>query len=102
MQNINSNNQGKLTDLPDVIAFCRAHNLPADIVGQWVWLRFHEKPSAETRALLKGAGFRWVPKRGEWAHNCGTPSRKGKYPPRFKYGSIPIGDIDLDGIKGVA
>jgi len=102
MQSINSNNQGKLTDLPGVIAFCREHNLPADIVGRWVWLRFPEKPSKETRELIKGAGFRWVPKRGEWAHNCGFPSRRGTHPPRFKYGAVPVKDVDLDAIKGVA
>lgn len=75
----------KLNNLIDVIEFCRAENLPADRVGRWIWLRFDSKPSAEIRAKLKNAGFRWVPRREEWAHNCGKPSRHGVGRPRDKF-----------------
>ena len=83
----------KLNALPEVVSFCKQHSLPADVVGRWVWLRFGEKPSEETRTLLKGAGFAWVKKRGQWAHACGGfkwKRSKAPYEPRDKYGSISV------------
>ena len=97
--------QDRLTELPDVIEFCKRHGFPADVVGRWVWIRFDEKPDARTRDLLKGAGFRWVKIRGQWAHNCGYHSRRGKGNPRWKYGSVPVSAITRDEIaslKGAA
>ena len=47
-----------------------------------------------TRAALKSIGFRWVKRRGEWAHNCGHPSRRGTCDPRWKYGAVPVGEFD--------
>jgi hypothetical protein len=76
---------GKLDNLADVIDFCKSHDFPADIVGQWVWIRFPEKPSKESRDALKSAGFKWIKVRGQWAHDCGHPSRRGKGCPRAKY-----------------
>ena len=67
------------------------------------WVQFPGKPDVETRELLKSAGFRWVKIRGQWAHNCGYQSRRGKGNPRYKYGSIPVSAIsqhDLDSIRG--
>ena len=90
--------QKKLNDLGEVIAFCKAYHLPGEIVGRWVWIEFPEKPSGETRELLKGAGFRWIHKRGKWAHSCGIPSKNAPYDPRLKYGSIPIDEIDIKAI----
>jgi len=69
----------------EVIEFCKTHHLPADIVGRWVWVKFEEKPSTETRTLLKDYGFRWSKRRGEWAHNCGHPTKPGHCIPREKY-----------------
>jgi len=66
--------QDRLQELPDVLEFCKVNGLPADLVGQWVWIRFDEKPDTETRDLLKAAGFRWIHKRQQWAHNCGPVS----------------------------
>ena len=86
----------KLTELPEVVEFCKTHNFPADIVGNWVWIKFDSKPPKEDRDLLKGAGFQWVPGRMEWAHNCGVPTRQGKYRPRTKYGSVPINGEDSE------
>jgi len=31
-------------NLIEVVEFCRVHNLPGEIVGRWVWLRFGPKP----------------------------------------------------------
>jgi len=93
--------QTKLTDLPDVIAFCKDHDIPADVVGRWVWVKFDDKPDVETRTLLKGAGFRWVKVRMQWAHNCGYHSRKGKGNPRWKYGSVPVSEISQDEIRSM-
>ena len=42
-------------------------------------------PEEEVRKLLKAAGFRWVKKRGKWAHNCGRPCRSSKSNPWDKY-----------------
>lgn len=91
----------KLNNLPDVIAFCRQYGLPAYIVGRWVWLRFLEKPDKATRDFIKGAGFRWVKSRGEWAHSCGVPSRRGTHNPRWKYGSVPVNLVDENELQGV-
>lgn len=83
----------KLTNLIDVARWCDARGLPASIVGRWVWIRFPEKPNGETRAALKAVGFRWVKRRGEWAHNCGHPTGRGKCNPRWKYGELPVSAV---------
>jgi len=66
-------------NLIEVIEFCREHGWfdTAEVVGRWVWLSFSSKPSADIRQELKDYGFRWIAKRGRWAHNCGHPSRRG-------------------------
>ncbi len=97
--NPQSNTTDKLIDLVDVVQFCKDHDIPADVVGRWVWVKFDEKPDLETRDLLKSAGFRWVRIRGQWAHNCGYQSRRGKGNPRYKYGSIPVSAITRDDMK---
>ena len=79
----------------DVIEFCRENNLPADVVGRWVWVNFTEKPSAEVRQLLKDYGFRWSKRRGEWAHNCGHPTKSGHCIPREKYGAVPVDQAEV-------
>lgn len=83
----------KLESMIEVVEFCRTRNLPAGVVGRWVWVRFEEKPSAEVRAELKTAGFKFVAKRGQWAHNCGFPSRSngGAHPAR-KYGWVDVAE----------
>ena len=95
-QTTQSEHTEKLDNLIDVIEFCREHALPADVVGRWVWIRFDDKPDADTRELLKAAGFKWVRRRGQWAHNCGYPTPRGKGNPRFKYGSVPVSAISED------
>jgi len=81
-------------NLIEVVEFCRQRNLPADVVGRWVWIAFSEKPSAEVRAELKSFGFRWVPRRGQWAHNCGHPSKPSPRNPRTKYAVVPVAQFD--------
>ena len=87
---MNTATQERLYDMESVKAFCVENNFPADVVGKWVWIKFESKPPAHERELLKGAGFRWVKRRGEWAHNCGVPSTKGSCNPRWKYGAYSI------------
>ena len=81
----------------EVIQFCQEHNLPADVVGRWVWLKFSAKPSEEIRTLLKSAGFRWIKSRGEWAHNCGYHTGRGRCLPRLKYGAVPVAALEPAG-----
>ena len=71
--------------IAEVVEFCKAHKLTAELVGCWVWVSFDEKPDEDTRKLLKEAGFRWIRKRGKWAHNCGIRCRAGKQNPWDKY-----------------
>jgi len=81
-------------NLIDVVEFCRLRHLNAEVVGRWVWVQFESKPSAEIREELKAFGFRWVGRRGKWAHNCGHPSRHGKGDPRFKYPTRPVDEYE--------
>ena len=77
----------------EVLEFCKALNLPARVVGKWIWVEFESKPPAETRQALKDFGFRWSARRRKWAHNCGTPSRAGKGNPWQKYSVQPVGQV---------
>jgi hypothetical protein len=81
-----STSPDSLTNLIDVARWCDQHGLPGHVVGRWVSIRFPEKPDADTHAALKAVGFRWVKRRGEWAHNCAHPSTRGTCDPRWKYG----------------
>jgi len=69
----------------EVVEFCKANQLTAELVGAWIWVSFDEKPDEDTRKLLKDAGFRWVRKRSKWAHNCGIPCKASKTSPWSKY-----------------
>jgi len=71
--------------IADVVGFCKREKFTAELVGSWVWVSFDEKPEEDTRKLLKDAGFRWIRKRGKWAHNCGIPCKAGKTSPWDKY-----------------
>src|ERR1041384_2556510 len=86
---------GKSSSTTEVLEFCRALALPADLVGRWVWIRFDAKPSQEIRDTLKAAGFRWVKRRGQWAHNCGYWSKFNPRvnDPREIYGSVPVASL---------
>lgn len=91
-------------NLVEVIEFVRAQGLSqyAEIVGRWVWLSFPDKPSADVREQIKAYGFRWIQKRGRWAHNCGHPSTGGIADPRFTYGSVPVEAIRTEELVGAA
>lgn len=81
----------KLTTQVEVVVFCRDHELPAEVVGRWIWIDFPSKPALEVRQLLKAAGFRWSPKREQWYHTCGCHSYgRGGPDPRTRYGSIRV------------
>ena len=49
----------------EVLEFCKVQNLPARVVGRWVWVEFENKPEAEIRQALKDFGFRWSRRRGD-------------------------------------
>ena len=75
----------------EVLEFCKAQNLPARVVGKWVWIEFDSKPSAEIRQSLKDFGFRWSNRRGQWSHSCGYSSRPARsYRPWDKYRTISL------------
>ena len=75
----------------EVLEFCKAQNLPARVVGRWVWIEFDSKPSAEIRQALKDFGFCWSRRRGQWSHNCGLPTKPAhNYRPWDKYQTLTI------------
>ena len=81
----------KLRNVIEVTELCQQRDLPARLVGRWIWIEFADKPSADVRAELKAAGFHWSPKRLAWQHNCGHPTRAARgYDPRDKYGSVEL------------
>ncbi len=70
----------------EVLQFCRENQLPARVVGRWVWLKFPSKPKSHILESLKEIGFRWSKRRGQWAHNCNHPSLPAKdYAPWDRY-----------------
>jgi len=84
-------NPQKNKSILEVLEFCQEQNLPARVVGKWVWIQFASKPSAEIRQSLKDMGFRWSHRRQQWAHNCGRPTRAAKgYRPWDKYQTISL------------
>ena len=79
-------NKSESKSIIEVLEFCQTHKLPARTVGKWVWIKFETKPSAEIRQALKDFGFRWSNRRGQWAHNCGNPTKPAlSYAPWDKY-----------------
>ncbi len=75
----------------EVLEFCKAQNLPARVVGRWVWIEFASKPCTEIRQALKDFGFRWSKRRGQWSHSCGHSSRPARnYRPWDKYQTISL------------
>jgi len=78
----------------EVLEFCKAHNLPARVVGRWVWIEFESKPSDSIRQSLKDFGFRWSRRRGQWSHNCGHPTKPARdYRPWDKYNTYTIDEV---------
>ena len=75
----------------EVLEFCKSQNLPARVVGRWVWIEFDSKPDAEIRQALKDFGFRWSRRRSQWSHNCGHPTKPAlSYRPWDKYQTISL------------
>ena len=87
----------------EVLEFCKAQNMPARVVGRWVWVKFDSKPSAEIRQALKDFGFRWSKRRGQLSHSCGHTSRPAhNYRPWDKYQTISIDEAYVNAVMGVA
>ena len=57
----------------------------AEVVGQWVWIRFQEAPVEQVRRELSELGFHWNAKRQTWQHPCGKMSAGSSEDPRSKY-----------------
>lgn len=71
----------------------RHEDAVVEMIGAWVWVTFDAKPGSEDREALKAAGFRWMKRRGQWAHNCGIRTKAARgYHPREKYGSVLVED----------
>ena len=88
--------------LTEVLEFCQTHDLPARVVGKWVWVKFDSKPPEVTRQLLKDFGFRWSRRRGQWSHNCGTPTKPAhSYKPWDKYRTVSIEEAYVNAGMGV-
>lgn len=86
----------------EVLEFCKAQNLPARVVGKWVWVKFDSKPSAEIRQALKDFGFRWSQRRGQWSHSCGHNCRPARsYRPWDKYQTISLDEAYVNAGLGV-
>lgn len=87
------------SDCAEVVEWCHRHDLPAELVGRWVWVKFGDKPSPEQRAAMKAAGFVWHSKRGEWFHRCGDrrKRRMSRAEPRELHGSIPVAELEVEG-----
>lgn len=86
----------------EVLEYCKAQNLPARVVGRWVWIKFESKPNTDIRQSLKDMGFRWSRRRGQWAHNCGHSSLPARgYRPWDKYKTTLLEDYVNVGL-GVA
>lgn len=78
----------------EVLEFCKTQNLPARVVGRWVWVEFESKPSADIRQALKDYGFRWSKRRMQWSHNCGLPTKPAlSYKPWDKYQTVTIDEV---------
>ena len=74
----------------EIVQWCAAEHIPAELVGRWVWVQFPAKPAPEIIGKMKARGFRWVKARGRWAHDCGYKCKRGKGDPRDKYGAVEI------------
>ena len=80
--------QDKATNIVEVLLFCRENDLPARVVGKWVWLKFPLRPGPALREKLEQVGFRWSKRRKQFHHNCGHPSELARdYEPWDRYGS---------------
>ena len=42
----------------------------AEVVGNWVWIRFDDKQPAEVTSALSEFGFHWNRNRQVWQHPC--------------------------------
>ncbi len=91
MESTVAQNKSENKSIIEVLEFCKAQNLPARVVGRWVWIKFESKPNAAIRQSLKDMGFRWSRRRGQWSHNCGRPTKPApNYKPWDKYQTVSI------------
>ena len=83
--------QENAPNIVEVLQFCRENDLPARVVGRWVWIKFPSKPGPVMKEKLEEIGFRWSKRRKQFHNNCGHPSEPARdYEPWDRYGSKPI------------
>lgn len=70
---------------PEFIRNCYA-------VGLWVWAEFKQRLNQQELSFLKGAGFRWNPKRKVFQNACGVKRRQSAGDPRAKYGIVRLSE----------
>lgn len=95
METVQENKSKSKSDhtIIEVLEFCKEQDFPARVVGKWVWIKFESKPPTDTRQALKDMGFRWSRRRGQWAHNCGNPTKPARsYRPWDKYKTTLLED----------
>lgn len=86
-------NKSESNSILEVLEFCKSHQLPARVVGRWIWCQFESKPPAEVRASLKSIGFKWSKRRGQWFHNLGRSSKPARnYRPWDRYETTMLED----------
>jgi hypothetical protein len=84
-------NKSESKSIIEVLEFCKDLELPARVVGKWVWILFESKPSASIRQSLKDFGFHWSNRRGQWSHSCGHPTKPARsYRPWDKYKTVSL------------
>jgi len=87
------------TSIDEVNAEIHRQGGTVEIVGQWYWASFTEKPSKELREMMKAAGYRWNPKRKVWQNANGAKCRHSKADTawlKLKYGAVRV-DFDTEG-----
>ena len=65
----------------------------AEVVGQWIWIKFPEAPEETVRAQLSQFGFHWNNVRKCWQHPCGHVTTGTPKEPREKYESYFPADL---------
>ena len=69
-----------------------------ELIGTWLWVKFSEKPSVETRTTLKENGFTWHAKRKCWVYaglRSGGRGKKSLGQLRVKYGAAVIAGSEI-------
>jgi hypothetical protein len=79
--------------MDEVLLFCHENNLPARVVGQWVWIKYPAKPKQSMLEKLEEFGFHWSKRRKQWFNPCGLSSEPAiGYEPWDRYKTTSLRD----------